>query len=75
MAATAIPVLEPIDVAWRKDPSKALVVTAVGRRMVPYLIEATLIPTALFYVFFIAFDLKWAIVAAPLGLLALIAKW
>jgi len=39
-------------------------VKAVGRRMVPYLIEATLIPTVLFYVFFITFELKWAIVAA-----------
>ena len=32
--------------------------------MVPYLIEATLIPTALFYVFFVVVDLKWAIIAA-----------
>ena len=32
--------------------------------MVPYLIEATLIPTPLFFVVFITFDLKWAIVAA-----------
>ena len=46
------------------NPSKVSVVKAVGRRMVPYLIEATLIPTALFYVFFITFELKWAIVAA-----------
>jgi hypothetical protein len=32
--------------------------------MVPYLVEATLIPTALFYVFFITLGLVWAIVAA-----------
>ena len=55
---------EPADVAWRMNPSRVSVVKAVGRRMVPYLIEATLIPMALFYLFFIMFELKWAIVAA-----------
>jgi hypothetical protein len=45
-------------------PSKLSVVMAVIRRMVPFLIEATLIPTALFYVFFLTFELKWAILAA-----------
>ena len=45
------------------NPSKLSVVKAVGCRMVPYLID-TLIPTALFYLFFLIFDLKWAIVAA-----------
>jgi hypothetical protein len=45
-------------------PSKLSVVVAVIRRMVPFLIEATLIPTALFYVFFLTFELKWAILAA-----------
>ena len=64
MSATTIPMLEPVDLAWRMNPSKASVVTAVGRRMVPYLVEATLIPTALFYVFLITLELKWAIVAA-----------
>ena len=64
MSATMIPSLDPADVGWRTDPSKLLVVKAVGRRMVPYLIEATIIPTALFYVFLITFELKWAIVAA-----------
>jgi hypothetical protein len=64
MSATTIPLLERADVAWRMNPSKLSVVMAVGRRMVPYLIEATLIPTALFYLFLITFELKWAIVAA-----------
>jgi Protein of unknown function (DUF3159) len=64
MSATTIPLFEPADVAWRMNPSKVSVVRAVGRRMVPYLVEATLIPTALFYVFLITFELKWAIVAA-----------
>jgi hypothetical protein len=63
MSATTIPSLELVDVASR-SPSKLSVVKAVGRRMVPYLIEATIIPTALFYVFLITFELKWAIVAA-----------
>ena len=64
MAATTISMFEPPDVAWRMHPSKLSVVKAVGRRMVPYLIEATLIPTALFYVFFVVVDLKWAIIVA-----------
>ncbi len=46
------------------NPSKVSVVWAVARRMVPYLIEATVIPTALFYAFLITFELKWAILAA-----------
>ena len=64
MSAIAVAPPVPPDVAWRMNPSKVSVVKAVGRRMVPYLIEATLIPTALFYVVFITFELKWAIVAA-----------
>ena len=64
MSASTILSLEPADVAWRMNPSRVSVVKAVGRRMVPYLIEATLIPMALFYLFFIMFELKWAIVAA-----------
>jgi Protein of unknown function (DUF3159) len=70
MSAATIPtfepagVFEPPDGAWQTNPSKVSVVKAVGRRMVPYLIEATLIPTTLFYVFLITFELKWAIVAA-----------
>jgi hypothetical protein len=57
MSTTTIPSLEPTDVAWRMNPSKLLVVRAVGRRMVPYLIEATIIPTTLFYLFLITFEL------------------
>lgn len=64
MSTITIPVLEPPDVSWRMHPSKLSVVKAVTRRMVPYLIEATLIPTVLFYVFLITLELKWAIVAA-----------
>jgi len=64
MAATTISTYESPDLAWQMHPSKLSVVKAVGRRMVPYLVEATLIPTALFYVFLVIADLKWAIVAA-----------
>ena len=64
MSAAAIPFVEPVDSSWRMNPSKVSVVRAVGRRMVPYVIEATLIPTVLFYAFLITFELKWAIVAA-----------
>ena len=52
------------DLSQRMYPSKLSVVGAVTRRLVPYLIEATLIPTVLFYAFLITLDLKWGIVAA-----------
>jgi hypothetical protein len=45
-------------------PSKLSVVAAVTTRLVPYLIEATLIPTLLFYGFLVTLDLTWAFVAA-----------
>jgi len=64
MSTTTASVLEAPDVAWQLNPSKLSVVRAVGRRMVPYLIEATLIPSVLFYVTFVAFELKWAILVA-----------
>ena len=64
MTAITIAPPEPMNAAWRMHPSKLSVVKAVVRRMVPFLIEATLIPTALFYVFFLTLELKWAILAA-----------
>ena len=50
---------------WRLHPSKLSVVGAVTKRMVPYLIEATIIPTALFYVVLLTTsELRWALLAA-----------
>jgi hypothetical protein len=37
------------------------VVGAVARRLVPYLIEATIIPTALFYSLLVVGDMRWAL--------------
>ena len=64
MQAVSIAAVELPSATWRMHPSKLSVIVAVIRRMVPFLIEATLIPTALFYVFFLTFELKWAILAA-----------
>jgi hypothetical protein len=50
--------------AWRTDPTRTSVVTAVLRRLFPYLIEATLIPTALFYVGLFTIGSMWGIFAA-----------
>jgi hypothetical protein len=52
------------DVAWRLHPSLRSVVCAVLRRLVPYLVEATVIPTILFYALLTTLDLRWALVAA-----------
>lgn len=64
MRANTGPFLERPDASWRMHPSKLSVVKAVTRRTVPYLIEATIIPTALFYACWMTLELKWAIVAA-----------
>lgn len=52
------------DASWHANPSKTSVVGAVLRRLVPYLVEATIIPTALFYTGLLMFGLLWGIVAA-----------
>ncbi len=54
----------PGELVWRMHPSKLVVVGAVTRRLVPYLIEATLIPTVVFYVCLLALNLTWAFVGA-----------
>lgn len=45
-------------------PSKRVVAGAVSRRLVPYLIEATIIPTALFYLLLVTTELRWALLGA-----------
>ena len=47
-------------------PSKRSVVGAVVRRLVPQLVEASFIPTLLFYSFLLALGLRWAFAAALL---------
>jgi len=50
---------------WQMQPSRRRVVGAVGRRLVPYLVEATLIPTAIFYaVLATTGELRWALLGA-----------
>jgi intracellular septation protein A len=61
-AATASAV--PVGPSLRMHPSKLTVVGAVVKRLVPQLIEASLIPTVLFYVFLMASGLRWAFAAA-----------
>jgi len=51
-------------VSWRLHPTKFSVVRAVVRRLVPFLIEATIIPAALFYAFLAAAGLFWAFIAS-----------
>lgn len=54
----------PLTPSWRANPSRSSVVGAVLRRLFPYLVEATMIPTALFYTGLLTFGLLWGIVAA-----------
>lgn len=64
MSVSTFPAEGAVDIDWKLHPSKLSVVAAVVRRLVPYLIEATLIPGILFYAFLITSELKWALVAA-----------
>lgn len=64
MSVTLGPPPQAVDLGWTLRPSKLSVIRAVGKRLVPYLIEATVIPTVLFYAFLVTFELKWALVAA-----------
>jgi len=50
----------PADPSWRLHPSKLAVLVAVIRRLVPTIVEASLIPTLLFYIFLFTLDLRWA---------------
>lgn len=52
------------DASWRLDPSGTSIVVAVLRRLLPYLVEATLLPTMAYYVGHLAFGQVWGIVAA-----------
>jgi hypothetical protein len=52
------------EVSWRLHPSRVSVVGAVVRRLIPFLIEATLIPTVVFYIFLATLGLFWAFVAS-----------
>ncbi len=45
-------------------PSRRRVVGAVARRLFPYLVEATIIPTALFYTLLVVADIRWALASA-----------
>jgi hypothetical protein len=54
------------DPLWRLDPSWASVVWAVVRRLWPYLVEATVIPTAAYYLGVVTVGQFWGIVAASM---------
>lgn len=63
MPATITPVTSA-EADWRLHPTRLSVVRAVGRRLLPFLIEATVIPTILFYVFLASLGLFWAFIAS-----------
>jgi hypothetical protein len=51
------------EVQWRRPSSLPAVLVALGRRLVPYLVESTVIPTLLFYVVAAAMDTRSALLA------------
>jgi hypothetical protein len=52
------------EASWRVDPAWTLVVWAVVRRLFAYLVEATLITTAMYYAGLVTFGQVWGILAA-----------
>ena len=59
---------------WRLRPSRRCVLAAVVRRLIPYLIEATLIPTAIFYTLLVVGGMRWALVGALHGPTGAVAR-
>ena len=59
---------------WRTDPSRRSVVTAVLRRLLPYVVEATMIPTALYYLGLVTVGLMWGVLAAVAWTYSCIAR-
>ncbi|HEY3484506.1 MAG TPA: hypothetical protein VGK49_03935, partial [Ilumatobacteraceae bacterium] len=53
-----------VPAGWQMRPSRRRVVGAVARRLFPYLVEATIIPTALFYTLLVVADIRWALASA-----------
>jgi hypothetical protein len=53
-----------LDSSWRANPTRSSVVGAVLRRLLPAVVEATIIPTALFYTGLLTFGLFTGIVMA-----------
>jgi hypothetical protein len=67
-------VTDPAVGSWRPNPTSVSVVMAVLRRLGPQLVEATLVPSALFYVAMLTFGLTWGVVAAAGWLLLSIGR-
>jgi hypothetical protein len=70
MASPATIAAEP---SWQLHPSWPRVLAAVVRRLVPTIIEASLVPTLLFYIFSLTLDLRWAFGAALMWSFAAVA--
>ena len=49
---------------WQIRPSRRRVIAAVARRLVPYLVEATIIPTTIFYALLVVGGMRWALAGA-----------
>jgi hypothetical protein len=49
---------------WVLRPSRWSIIRAVCGRLIPYIVEATLIPTAIFYVLIYTTSLRWALLGA-----------
>ena len=60
----ALPSERTAPTGWVLRPSRWSIIRAVCRRLIPYIIEATLIPTAIFYALLFTASLRWALLGA-----------
>ena len=77
--STATSAAEPVDDVvgtddWHLRPSRRRVVGAVARRLVPYLVEATIIPTTLFYTLLVLGGMRWALGGALIWTYGAVAR-
>lgn len=59
---------------WHANPSRLSVIGAVVRRLVPYLVEATLLPSLAFYVGLLVAGQVWGVLAAAACTYALVGR-
>lgn len=63
-----------LDPSWSPNPSPLSVVMAVARRLIPGLVEATVIPTGLYYAGLLSLGSMWGILAAATWTYVMVAR-
>ena len=62
--ASAITPANGVHEGWRLRPSRWSIIGAVVRRLVPFVVEATVVPTAVFYCLLMTMGMRWGLLGA-----------